>query len=76
MERIQLDLWGEMDFITGVTSELKDRKNFSGQNLLVPHVKDFITTVFELKFKLKKKKIKGNCWLHGTSGMSIILLNF
>lgn len=57
MERIQLGLRGEMDFITAVTSELKDRKNFNGQNLLAPDVNDFIT-VFELKLKLKKKRLQ------------------
>lgn len=43
-----------MDSIIAVTSELKDRNHFNGQNVLAPLVKDFIT-VFELKFKLKKK---------------------
>lgn len=46
-----------MDSITAVTSELKDRNHFNGQNVLAPLVKDFIT-VFELKFKLKKKRLK------------------
>ena len=40
------------------------RNHFKGQNVLAPHVKDFIA-VFELKFKLKKKKIKGKCRIAG-----------
>ena len=61
MERIQLCVRGEMASIIVVTSELN---HFKGQNVLAPHVKDFIA-VFELKFKLKKKKIKGKCWIAG-----------
>lgn len=55
MERIQLCVWGETVSIIVKRVKRVKRNNFKGQSVLVPHVKDF-TAVFELKFRLKKKK--------------------